>query len=206
MGVALLGSSWPIASKYAIRPLRTTMATAPGKLLASICRDRAGAIRARRSLESPTSSGLAVGSACVTRGNSRRRTPISGAMRLRMDDLRGERGTTLRGLFVEELSHALHDLVLGIERVQRARPGERVAGEESLVENLAAPEGAAHDVPRQTEELHPVAGGRRIGREVLLDVRRDGTSEVRFARHDHEAAGAEQLQDLRHARIGRHEE
>src|SRR2546425_5286075 len=69
------------------------MATAPGKLLASICRDRAGAMRARRSLESPTSSGVAVGSACATMGSRRRRTPVRCAMSLRMDDLRGERGT-----------------------------------------------------------------------------------------------------------------
>src|SRR6266550_124536 len=74
------------------------MATAPGKLLASICRERAGAMRARRSLESPTSSGVAVGSACATSGNTRRRTPVRCAMSLCIDDLRGERGTPGLGL------------------------------------------------------------------------------------------------------------
>src|SRR5919109_432264 len=49
------------------------------------------------------------------------------------------------GLFVQESAHTLHHLVLRIERVQRAGAGERVAGEEALVEHLAAPERAAHD-------------------------------------------------------------
>src|SRR2546425_9795724 len=145
------------------------MATAPGKLLASICRDRAGAMRARRSLESPTSSGVAVGSACATMGNRRRRTPVRCAMSLRMDDLRGERG--LRRLLVEKLAHPAHDSFFLIERVQRARPGQRVAGEEALVENLAASERAAGADPRRTEEVGGASGGRGNSRDVLRDVR-----------------------------------
>src|SRR5438270_533201 len=108
------------------------MATAPGKLLASICRARAGAMRARRSLESPTSSGVAVGSACATSGSRRRRTPVRCAISLCMDDLR-ER---LRRFLVEELADPPHDGFFRIQSVQRARPGERVAGEEAFVENL----------------------------------------------------------------------
>src|SRR2546428_9652559 len=137
------------------------MATAPGKLLASICRDRAGAMRARRSLESPTSSGVAVGSACATMGNRRRRTPVRCAMSLRMDDLRGERG--LRRLLVEKLAHPAHEMFFLIERVQPARPGQRVAGEAALVETMAASERAADDVPRQTEKLKAMPCGRAIG-------------------------------------------
>src|SRR5262249_34596058 len=67
MGAPLWGSSCPKASKYAMRPLRATRATAPGKLRASIWRVNAWPIRARRSLERPTSSGLAADSTLVPR-------------------------------------------------------------------------------------------------------------------------------------------
>src|SRR5207245_8113840 len=57
-------------------PLRATRATAPGKLRASIWRVSAWPIRARRSLERPTSSGLAANSTLVPRGK-RSNKPIA---------------------------------------------------------------------------------------------------------------------------------
>ena len=84
----VLGSSCPTVSKYAIFPFLTTIATAPGKLFASICRASAGAMRPRRSFDSPTSSGLAVGSALATSGNSTSRRAVRTAVNPRMDDLR----------------------------------------------------------------------------------------------------------------------
>src|SRR5262245_53060017 len=73
---------------------------------------------------------------------------------------------------VEEVLHALDDVLLGVDRVQDARPGQRVTGEEALVEHLPAPERAAGDVPGQAKELHAVARGGAVGRQVMLDVRR----------------------------------
>ena len=49
------------------------------------------------------------------------------------------------------------DLLLGINRRQCPRPGQRVAGEEPLVQHLPAAERRAGDVPRQVEQLDPVA-------------------------------------------------
>src|SRR4029453_16961042 len=57
IGDPVLGSSWPKLSKYAMRPLRATNTTAPGKLFASICPFSAWPIRARRSFDMPTVSG-----------------------------------------------------------------------------------------------------------------------------------------------------
>src|SRR2546426_1969430 len=118
-----------MASKYATRPLRATMATAPGKLLASICRDRAGAIRARRSLERPTSSGVAVGSAWATRGSRRRTTPNSDAASLCMGDLRGESwtkpGPRLGGGILGERRGERKGLAPGLVRMERPAHSRR---------------------------------------------------------------------------------
>src|SRR5262249_32614979 len=90
---------------------------------------------------------------------------------------------------VQEVPDAPGHLVLGIERVQGASPRQGIAGEEALVQDLPATERAARDVPGQAKELHAIAGGRGVGREVLLDVGAQGAPEVRLAGGDHEAAG-----------------
>src|SRR2546428_10313224 len=107
---------------------------------------------------------------------------------------------------IEELLDARHRLVLGVEGAQRAGAGQGIAGEEAFVEHLATAEGAAGDVPGQTEELDALAGGGGVGGQVLLDLRSQRAAEVRLARSDHEAAGSEELQDLHHSGIGGHEE
>src|SRR5438445_13416013 len=99
-----------------------------------------------------------------------------------------------RLLVAEELTHALHRFVLRVHRVQDTSARQRIAGEEALVEHLPAPEGAARHVPGEPEELDPVARRRRVGREVLLDVRGQGALEVRLARRDQEAARADELE------------
>src|SRR6266851_6635392 len=106
----------------------------------------------------------------------------------------------------EEFQHALHDLLLRVDSVQDARPCQWVAGEETLVEHLAAAKGAARDVPRESKQLDAIARRRVVGGEVLLDIRGERAREIRLARDDHKAAGPEQLQDLDHARISGHKQ
>src|SRR5437899_3245394 len=82
------------------------------------------------------------------------------------------------GRRLEKLPHALQHLILLVERVEGAGARQRVAREEALVEDLAAAEGAARDVPGQAEELHAIARAARIRRQVLLDVRGQRRPEV----------------------------
>src|SRR5690242_759780 len=65
IGAPLAGSRAPNASKYAMRPLRATTATAPGSRFALISACSTWPMRASRSAESPTSCGRADGSACA---------------------------------------------------------------------------------------------------------------------------------------------
>src|SRR5438309_9861772 len=101
-----------------------------------------------------------------------------------------------RLLVAEELTHALHRLVLRVHRVQDTSARQRIAGEEPLVEDLPAPEGAPRHIPGEPEELDPVAGRRRVGGQVLLDVRGQRALEVRLAWRDQEATRSEELEDL----------
>jgi hypothetical protein len=55
----------------------------------------------------------------------------------------------------QEFSHALHDVLLGVHGAEDAGAAEGVAGEEALVEDLAAAEGAARDGPGQAIEALP---------------------------------------------------
>ena len=61
-GIGLFASTSlrPCASKWTTLPRRATRVTAPGSAPASICRCTASLIRASRSLDMPTSSGLPV--------------------------------------------------------------------------------------------------------------------------------------------------
>src|SRR5437660_4484643 len=81
----------------------------------------------------------------------------------------------------QKLQHPLHHLALGIDRRHGAGAGQGIAREKALVEHLAAAEGAAGGVPRQAEQLDPVPGGGVVGRQILLDRRRDRALAISFA-------------------------
>src|SRR5439155_19897149 len=70
----------------------------------------------------------------------------------------------------QKLPDPLDHLALRVDRRHRPGAGQGVAGEEALVEHLAAAEGIAGDVPGQAEQLDPLAGFGVVGRQILLDV------------------------------------
>ena len=69
----------PVASRCAIRPWRATSVTPPEISPAAICRFIISVIRASRSLESPTSSGLAVAVSAAGRSASNDTTNTAAA-------------------------------------------------------------------------------------------------------------------------------
>src|SRR5713226_3264679 len=62
--------------------------------------------------------------------------------------------------------------------------GSRGRCEKPLVQHLTTAEGAAGGVPRQAEQLHPIARRGVVGGEVLLDLRAKWAGKILFARLD----------------------
>src|SRR5580704_18591980 len=102
----------------------------------------------------------------------------------------------------QECAHSLYErLQIGVVDQGAGHP-DGVAEEEALVENLAAAEGAAGDVPRQSIERDALFGGGVSGAEVVLDVRQlGGICEVGGGWGRHQRARAVELDDLDQARI-----
>src|SRR3954454_14679283 len=87
----------------------------------------------------------------------------------------------------QKLPDPLDHLALGVDRRHRAGAGQGIAGEEELVEHLAAAEGVAGHVPGQAEQLDPLARLGVVGREVLLDRGLHWPFEILFARGQQKA-------------------
>src|SRR5262245_6721848 len=75
----------------------------------------------------------------------------------------------------QKLPHTRHDPLLRVDTIEKLRSVQRITGEEALVEDLPAPEGAAGDIPGQAEELHTLAGTGCVGGQILFDLRLQGT-------------------------------
>src|SRR4051794_3018170 len=87
----------------------------------------------------------------------------------------------------QKLPDPLDHFAFGVDRRHRAGAGQRIAGEEALVEHLAAAEGVAGHVPGQAEQLDPVARLGVVGREVLVDRGPKRPLEILLARGQQEA-------------------
>src|SRR5438270_10939831 len=70
----------------------------------------------------------------------------------------------------QKLPDALDDFALRVDRRHSPGAGQGVAGKKALIEDLAAAEGVAGDIPGQAEELYPLPGLGVVGREILLDI------------------------------------
>src|ERR1041385_7092713 len=123
--------------------------------------------------------------------------------------IRWVRQTGLKGslsrllVAAQKLPDPLDYVVLRVDRRHRPGPGQGVAGEEALVQDLAAAKGVTGDIPCQPEELDPLAGFGVVGREILFDIGLQRPREILLARGQKEARRPQQLQDLDHPRIAR---
>src|SRR5262249_4346027 len=76
-----------------------------------------------------------------------------------------------RVVAAQKLQYPLRDPALRVAGGEGWGRGQRVAGEEALVQHLAAAEGAPRHVPGEAEELHPLLRLDAVGGEILLDLR-----------------------------------
>ena len=104
---------------------------------------------------------------------------------------------------IKEISHLLSKwfFVIGIE--QRHGVPQGIASEHPLVQHLAAAEGATRGVPRQVEQLRPVAGVGRVGSQVLVQLGSEGRIEIGLGGQGHKAAGSQKLDDFNHPGVHR---
>src|SRR5712691_11725551 len=90
--------------------------------------------------------------------------------------------------------------------MEELRSRQWIARKKALIEHLSATKGATGNIPGKVKELDALACRGRVGGEVLFDLGGQRGVEVRLTRANHEAAGAQKLQDFHHLRIGRHEQ
>src|SRR5215213_8504382 len=106
------------------------------------------------------------------------------------------RGSATSGLrlLLEQAVDEADGAGLVVAQVARGGVGEGIAGKEALVEDLAAAERGAGDVPGQAEEADPLPAAEGRGLEVGLDVGTNRALDGGLVRDRHQAARADELQ------------
>src|SRR5262249_48569069 len=106
----------------------------------------------------------------------------------------------------QKAAYTFHQFLFGIDGMEELGPREWIARKKAFIEYLSAAKGTTGNIPGKVKELDALTCRGRVGGEVLFDLRGQRGMEVRLTRANHEAAGAQELQDFHHLRIGRHEQ